>query len=91
MRNELLSRKNAIEPEQLIGTKWTSWRKVFGDRVSVEFVDHVNCIYTALPKEFQLKYSIKNGKMFISDIQGPFILKEGVLYNNDLPVFEMAA
>jgi len=91
MRNDLLQKDTAIEPEQIIGTKWTSWKKVFGDRVSVEFVDHANCIYTAQPKEFNLKYTIRDGMMYISNIKGSFVLIEDILYNNGLPVFEKAA
>ncbi|MDR0465477.1 MAG: hypothetical protein LBG94_10255 [Treponema sp.] len=91
MRNDSMTEKTTIEPGQLIGTKWTSWKKMFGDRVSVEFVDHANCIYTARPKEFNLTYTIRDGLMYISNIQGSFILKESVLYNNGLPVFEKAA
>jgi hypothetical protein len=81
----------AINPEQLIGTKWTTWKNVYGDMITVEFIDRSNCIYTSQPKKYKLKYSINEGKMFISNIEGSFELKGDVLFNNDLPAFEKAA
>ena len=81
----------ALNPEQIIGTKWTTWRNVFGDRITVEFIDRSNCIYTSQPREYKLKYTIKEGRMFISDIEGSFELRGEVLFNNDLPAFEKAA
>ena len=91
MKTELLVKKSAIVPEQLIGTKWTSWKKIFGDRISVEFVDRTNCIYTSMLNKFNLRYSIEGGIMFISSIKGSFELVGSVLYNNDIPAFEKTA
>ena len=88
MKTELLLERKAIKPEQFIGTKWTSWRKSFGDRYTVEFVDKANCIFTSQPKKYQLTYTVTGNQMFISKIDGPFELKGDVLYNNDLPTFE---
>jgi len=81
----------AINPEHLIGTKWNTWQNVFGDRVSVEFVDHSHCIFTSLPKKYPLTYTIQEGKVYIRDIEGSFELRGDVLFNNDLPAFEKAA
>ena len=91
MKTELLTEKTAIKTEHLIGTKWTSWKKLFGDKVSVEFVDQKNCIYTAKPKKYPMTYTVTGGQMFISNISGPFELIGDVLFNNDLPVFEKIA
>jgi len=91
MRTNQIYEKNTIEPEQLIGTKWTTWNKVFGDRMSVEFLDRTNCIYTSQPKKFKMTYNITGNKIFINNIEGAFELRGDVLFNNDLPVFEKAA
>ena len=81
----------AINPEQLIGTKWKTWKNMFGDRITVEFVDNSNCIYTSRPKSYSLTYTVQEGVMYISNIVGSFVLRGDVLFNNDIPVFEKAA
>ena len=91
MKTELLLEGTDIEPEQLIGTRWTAWNKLLGEQISVEFVDRTNCIYTSQPKKYPLKYTIAGGKVFISNIEGPFELRGRVLFNNDIPTFEKAA
>ena len=90
MNSEKLLEKSVIKPDQLIGTRWISWSKSFGDRYTVEFVDNSNCIYTSRPKKYPLTYTVTGGQMFISNIEGPFELIGNVLYNNDLPIFEKA-
>jgi len=91
MKREKILERNVIKAEQLIGTKWTSWRKSFGDKYTVEFVDKKNCIYTSNPKKYPLTYTITAGLMYISNIEGPFELRGDVLFNNELPVFERTA
>jgi len=91
MKNNTNTGKTVIKPEQLIGTKWISWSELFADRMSVEFIDNTNCIYTSQPKRFPLKYNIEKGELFISNIEGAFELRGNVLFNQDLPVFEKAA
>jgi len=80
-----------IKPEQLIGTKWHSWCDEYRDRMSVEFIDTANCIYTSQPWKYPIPYTVEEGKIFIGSIEGPFELVGNILYNNDLPVFEKAA
>jgi len=80
-----------IEPKQIIGTKWDSWCDSYKGLVSVEFIDKSYCIYTSEPKKYPITYTIEEGKLFISNIEGPFELRGDVLFNNDLPVFEKAA
>ena len=91
MKTEFLIKKTEIKPEQLIGTKWSSWKKLLGDRISVEFVDRKNCIYTSKPNKYPMTYNIAGGELFISNIMGAFELRGNVLYNNDNPIFEKAA
>lgn len=93
MKTLVMTEKTAIKPEQLIGTKWTSWSDLFSDQmyVEVEFVDRINCVYTLKPKKYPLTYNVTEGQLFISNIDGPFELRGDVLFNNDLPVFEKAA
>ena len=91
MKTEQLIEKTVIKPEQLVGTKWFSWKKLLGDRISVEFIDTKNCIYTSQPNKYQMTYNINKGVLLISNIIGAFELRGNVLFNNDLPVFEKAA
>jgi len=83
--------KKKIKPEELIGTKWIAWSEFVGDRITVEFLDKNNCIYTSKPNKYPMTYTVTGGDMFISNIEGPFELRGNVLYNNNLPVFEKAA
>jgi len=80
-----------IKPEQLIGTKWDSWCEPYRGKISMEFVDKNICIYTSNPNEYPMIYTITDGKVFINNIEGPFVLRGNVLFNNDLPVFEKVA
>jgi len=80
-----------IKPDQLIGTKWDSWCEPYRGRISMEFVDKNICVYTSDPKEYPMKYTVTDGKVFINYIEGPFELGGDVLFNNNLPVFERAA
>jgi len=83
--------KTAIEPEKLIGTRWKGWSEIFSNQITVEFVDRRNCVYTAKPRKFPLTYNVREGNLFITNIDGPFELRGNVLYNNNIPVFEKAA
>jgi len=83
--------KTVIDSDQLVGTKWTSWKKMLGDKMSLEFVDKKNCIYVSQPNKYQMTYKVTEGDLFISMIMGAFELRGNVLFNNDLPVFEKAA
>jgi len=91
MKTTLPLENTAIKLGELIGTRWTSWKKVFGDQISVEFVDKKNCIYTSHPEKYPLTYTVTEGKLFISNIVVPFELRGSVLFNNDIPAFERAA
>jgi len=91
MKTEKMLEKTVIEPAKLVGTKWIGWSKYISNQMTVEFVDRTNCIYTAQPKQFSLRYKIREGDLFISNIEGPFELRGNVLFNNDIPVFEKAA
>ena len=83
--------RTIIKPEKLIGTKWRAWSEFVGDQMTVEFLDHTNCIYTSEPNRFPITYTVTGGNIFISSIKGPFELRGDVLFNNDLPAFEKAA
>ena len=80
-----------VEQEKLIGTKWSNWCELHHSQVSVEFVDKTNCIYMLKPRKFSETYIVTEGKLYISNIEGPFELRDNVLYNNDLPIFEKTA
>jgi len=88
---ELFSGLSEIKPDELIGTKWTGWSDLFEERIFIQFVDKLNCIYTSRYKKYQLTYNITKGQLYISNITGAFELRGDVLFNNDLPVFEKAA
>ena len=83
--------KTDIEPESLIGTKWVAWPEFIGDRIKVEFVDKTNCIYTAEPNKYPLKYTITEGNLLLDNVDGPFELRGNVLFNYGFPTFERAA
>jgi len=91
METKKLPKKTKIKPESLIGTKWIAWTELFRDRIKVEFVDKTNCIYTSEPKKFQMTYTVRDGKLFISSINSSFELRGHILYNAGLPAFEKAA
>ena len=91
MNNEQEIKRTAIKADQLIGTKWLSWKKLLGDKVSVEFVDKKKCVYTSQPNKYTMTYNVVGGELYISNIIGAFELKGNVLFNNDLPVFEKVA
>jgi len=91
MRQAPLMEKNTIVPEKLIGTKWIGWSEFIGDKMTVEFVDKANCIYTSHLRKHEMTYSVMKGKIFFSEIEGPFELSGQVLFNNGLPAFEKAA
>ncbi|MCL2271201.1 MAG: hypothetical protein FWC19_00150 [Treponema sp.] len=91
MKTQELTERTAIEPEKLIGTKWIAWSELVGERISMKFVDRINCIYTSQPNEYPMTYTVTGGDMFFSHIEGSFELRGNVLFNNDLPVFEKAA
>jgi len=91
MNNERIIEKTTIKPDLLIGTKWVSWSNEFAERMSMEFLDKSNCVYTSQPKKYPLTYTVTGGEVFISDIEGAFELRGNVLFNNDLPVFKKVA
>jgi len=91
MRKERLLKKTAIEPKKLIGTKWISMCDLFGDPVTVEFVDKTTCIYTSQLNKYPETYTVTGGEIFIRNIEGAFELRGNMLFNNDLPAFEKAA
>jgi len=91
MNTEKEIKASVIKAGQLVGTKWFSWKRMLGDKVSVEFIDKKNCVYTSQPHIYPMTYNIAGGELYISNIMGAFELRGDVLYNNDLPVFEKAA
>jgi len=91
MKTEQHNMKTAIKAGQLVGTKWLSWKKLLGDKVSVEFIDVKNCVYTSQPNKYTMTYNIAGGELYISNIMGAFELRGNILFNNDLPVFEKVA
>ena len=91
MKRMEIVEKSVIDLDRIIGTKWVGWSEYTTNNMSVEFIDRKNCIYTASPQKFPLTYNISDGKLFISNIAGPFELRGNVLYNNDIPAFEKAA
>ena len=91
MGNVSLFERIAIEPKDIIGTKWDGFGKMFCNRLKVEFVDHINCIYTSKPDEYTIPYTVTGGKIFISEIEEPFERKGDILFNGGLPVFKKAA
>ena len=91
MKTLEIAEKTDINHDKLIGTKWVAWSEYISSQMSVEFVDSRKCVYTSQPQKFPLTYNIADGELFISNIEGPFELRGSVLYNNDIPTFEMAA
>ena len=91
MRTASLLRKDKVEPANLVGSKWIGWSTFVGDRMMVEFVDKTHCVYTSAAKKFKMTYTVTGGKIFISNIEGPFELDGRVLFNNGIPSFEKAA
>jgi hypothetical protein len=91
MKTDEAQRSTFIKPGQLVGTKWKGWSELFSSRMSMEFVDKTNCIYTSQPKKYPMTYTVTDGKLFISEIEGTFELVGNVFFCNSLPVFEKAA
>jgi len=91
MENQIFEGKNAINPDQLIGTKWISLSNFFGDKMSFEFVDRTNCIYTSQPRKYSMTYKVLNDEIFISCLDGSFEVRGDKLFNNNLPAFKKAA
>ena len=91
MKTSEITEGTAIVQEKLVGTKWIGWSEFIRDRISVEFIDRTNCIYTSQPKKYPMTYTVTGGKMFIKNIEGSFELRGEVLFNNDLPIFEKVA
>jgi len=82
---------NAVNPKNLIGTRWISRHEISGARTTVEFVDESTCIYATNPRKFPTTYTVKDGKIFINHIKLPFELKGQMLFNNGIPAFEKSA
>ena len=91
MNTASLLKKTAIEPENIIGTKWIGWNKSIGDRMTIEFVDKKNCVYTLKPNKYPMTYTVTGDNIFISNIVGPLELMGNVLFINDIPILEKAA
>ena len=82
--------KASIEPESLIGTKWIGWSKFVGDRMMVEFIDEINCIYTSVPNKYSITYTIEGNKLFFGNMEDPFVLRGTILFSRGLPAFKKA-
>ena len=91
MKDAPFLEKTVIDPESIIGTKWVAWPEFIGDRIKMEFVDKSICIYTSEPKEYPLTYTVMEGDILVSNIDGPLELRGEVLFNNGFPAFEKAA
>ena len=83
--------KTAIGPEELVGTKWIAWPEFVRGRIRVEFIDNENCVFIAEPSKFTVPYTVEDGNLLISNIEGPFELRGNVLFNFDFPAFEKVA
>lgn len=83
--------KTAINPDQLVGTKWIGWGEFVGNQMAIEFIDQKNCVYTSRSMKFPMTYTVSEGKIFISGISVSFELSGNVLFNNNIPAFEKAA
>jgi len=90
MKEAKFLEKTAIEADRLVGTKWNSWSEFMGNRMTVEFVDHSNCVYTSKPRMYPMTYTVTGGKLFIREISRSFELRGNVLFNGDIPAFERA-
>jgi len=91
MKSRKFTEITAIDHDKLIGTRWISWSEFVGDRMTMEFVDKSNCIYTSKPRKYPMKYSVLGGQILFKEIEGTFVLRGNVLFSNDIPVFEKAA
>ncbi|MCL2277683.1 MAG: hypothetical protein FWC21_07270 [Treponema sp.] len=91
METTILTRKDVINPEQLVGTKWISLSNFFGDKMSFEFIDKTNCVYTSQPKKYPLTYKVQNNEIFISCLDEFFEVRGDRLFNKNLPAFKKAA
>lgn len=91
MNNQQFSVKTDVKPEELIGTKWIGWSNLVADRMSMEFLDRMNCIYTSGTKKFPLKYNLLGDSVTIDCLNDPFVIKGNVLFANNIPVFSKAA
>ena len=91
MKDAPFLEKTVIDPESIIGTKWVAWTEFIGDRIRMEFVDKTNCIYTSEQKKYPLKYTVAEGEIMVSNIDGSLELRGDILFNNGFPAFEKAA
>ena len=97
MESTTLMEKNAIVLENLAGTKWVGWTEMYCEwalphmmdtKVSVEFLDKTNCIYTSESNKYSMTYIVMGGKLFLNDIKRPFILRGNILFNGNIPAFQ---
>ena len=79
--------KAAIEQENFAGTKWIGSESI-GDRMMIEFVDEVNCVFTTMPNKREMTYYVDGNVIFIKNIEERFELQGQVLYNRGLPAFK---
>jgi len=59
----------AIQPEELIGTKWISCISFMGFNDTIEFMDRENCVYTLISGPLELTYRIKGNSIIIGKDQ----------------------
>ena len=75
----------AIQPSELIGTKWVCTFPFLGFYDTIEFIDGGKCVYTLLTKTEQLTYEIKGNSIVIGKDQ--YILEGNIFYYKGNPHF----
>jgi len=60
---------SAIQPEELIGTKWISSMSSLGFINDIEFIDRVNCVYTLISGPQKFTYKIEGNSIILLNNQ----------------------
>ena len=74
------------ETVDVAGTKWIAVRIIFGMRDTLEFVDHVNCIYTSLGTPREFTYSVTGNKITLSN-KSSYVMQGDTLTYEGAPFF----
>jgi len=92
MESSIKSEKTAtaVKSENIIGTRWVGWSDFVCTRMSLEFVDKKNCVYTSIPRKFPMTYSLDEGRIHIKEINCSFEMRGRILYHNNYPAFVKA-
>lgn len=73
----------AIQPNELIGTKWVSTMPFLGFSNTIEFIDGKNCVYTLISGAKELTYKIKGMSIIIGKDQ--YFLEGNTFYYKGNP------